>query len=88
MRLSGPAFLDDEAEREFRVVDDLLVLEQLQEAIVGHVFLGAVAGAATKQDRQTDQGKGDREEDDAAPVKVRIAIRVCCLFGNYDRAEP
>ena len=41
--LGRPAFLDDQSERELRVVDDLLVLEQLEEAIVGHVLLGAVA---------------------------------------------
>ena len=73
MRLSRPAFLDDESERELRIVDDLLVLEEIEEAIVGHILLGAVAGAAAEQNRQTDQGKSDREEDDAAPIKVRVA---------------
>ena len=72
--LGWPAFLDDQSERELRVVDDLLLLKEVEEAIVGHVLLGAVAGPAPKQNRQTDQGKGDREEDDAAPVKVRIAV--------------
>ena len=81
-RLRRPAFLDDEEERMIRVVDDLLVLEQLEEAIVRDVFLRVVTGAAAEKNGEPDEGKRDREKDDAAPVEVRVAAAVFVVFGR------
>jgi hypothetical protein len=70
--LGRSAFLDDEAQRVFRIVDDLLVLQELEKAIVRHILFGAVAGTPTEENGQTDQGKGDGKENNAAPIKIGV----------------
>ena len=54
--LGGPAFLDHELERVILVDDDLLVLEQLEEAVIGHIF-DVVVSAAAEKNGQTDQAQ-------------------------------
>ncbi len=51
--LGGSAFFDNEGERSVFVVDDLLVLEQLEEAVVGNV-LDIGVGAAAEDDGETE----------------------------------
>ena len=80
--LRRPAILDHEQQRILRIVDDLLLIEQLEEAIVGDVLLAAIAGAAAEQDRQPDQGESDREKDDAAPVEIGVAAAGFVVFGR------
>ena len=69
--LRGPAFLDHKLKRIVLVDRYLFVLEKLQEAIVGHV-LDVCVGATTKENRQADQGEGDGDQNDAAPVKTGL----------------
>ena len=60
-----------ELERIIFVDDDLLVFEQFEEAIVGHVLEVGVSAAA-EENRQADQGEGDGDENDAAPIKAGL----------------
>ena len=57
MRLRRPAILDHEEERILRIVDDLLVIEQLEEAIVGNVLFAAVTGAAAEEESPARSGR-------------------------------
>ena len=62
-------------------IDDLLVLEQFEEAIVGHVLEVGVSAAA-EENGEADQRKGDGDENDAAPVKARlVSARFVLLLG-------
>ena len=79
--LGRPSFLDHQLERIIFVDRDLLVLEQFEEAIVGNVLDVRVSAAAEK-DGQSDEGKGDGDEDDAAPVEARlVSAGFVLLFG-------
>ena len=69
--MGRPAFLDHQLQRIILVVNDLLVVEQLEESIVGNVFVGLV-GAAAEKDREADQRERDGDENDAAPIKIRL----------------
>jgi hypothetical protein len=51
--LGGPAFLDDQLQRVILIDRDLFVLEQLEEAIVGHV-LDVCVSAAPEENCQAD----------------------------------
>ena len=74
--LSGFTFLDEEGERYVFVAYDLLVLEQLEEAIIGNVFNLLVA-ALPKDHCEGDEGEAERQHDDAAPVEAGL---VAALF--------
>ena len=52
------SFLDDESKGKILVADDLLVIEQLDEAVVGDILDIGVAAIADEQGH-ADQGKGD-----------------------------
>ena len=69
--LGGLAFLDEQGERRIFVVNDLLVLEQLEEAIVGNVLELRII-SAPEEHRQRKKAEGDRDQDDAAPVEARL----------------
>ena len=87
-RLCWPTLLNHQTERKLRIVHNLFVREQVEKTVVRHVLLGAVAGPATEQNRQADQGKSDREEDNTAPIEVRIApslgvfLRIAIWLGH------
>ncbi len=69
--LGGLTFLDVQSERRIFVVHDLLVLEQLEEAIVGNVLELRII-PAPEEHRQGEKAEGDRDQDDAAPVEARL----------------
>src|SRR5207253_10038016 len=69
--LGGLACLDEQGERRIFVVNDLLVLEQLEEAIVGNVLELRII-SAPEEHRQRKKAEGDRDQDDAAPVEARL----------------
>ena len=64
-------FLVNQLERIIFVGDDLLVLEEFDEAVIGHVLETRV-GAAAKENSQADEGESDGDENDTAPVKARL----------------
>ncbi len=69
--LGGMTILDDEAKGILRVVDDLLVFEQVEKAVIRDVF-ERLHSAAEKKHGQGDQTEGDREENHAAPIKIGV----------------
>jgi len=64
-------FLVNQLERIIFVGDDLLVLEEFDEAVIGHVLETRV-GPATKENSQADESESDGDENDTAPVKARL----------------
>ena len=79
-RLGRLSFLDDESEGKILVVDDLLIIEQLDEAVVGDILDIGVTAIADEESH-ADQGKGDRDQDDAAPIKVRLVTALVVARG-------
>ena len=69
--LGGLAFLHEQGERRIFVVNDLLVLEQFEEAIIGNVLELRII-PAPEEHRQGKKAEGDRDQDDAAPVEARL----------------
>jgi hypothetical protein len=69
--LRRPAFLDHEGEGRIFVTDDLLVIEQLEEAIVGNVF-DVLIGAAPEKNGQRYEGESDGNEDNPATIETRL----------------
>jgi hypothetical protein len=47
----------------------LLVIEKLEETVVGHVF-EALVSAAVEKDCEADQSERDRDEDHSTPVEI------------------
>ena len=70
-RLRRPTFFDNERQGEIFVVNDLLVVEQLEETIVRDLF-HRLHPSAIKQHGEGNETEGDRDEDDAAPVEIRL----------------
>ena len=67
--LRRAAILDDKLHRIF--CNDLFVFQQLEESIVRDI-LKLLVGAAAKEYGEADQGKGDRDEDNAAPIEIGL----------------
>ena len=67
-------------ERVLWNVDDIFPVGELEEPRVRDIFLGVVTGAAADQDREPDEGKRDREKDDAPPVEIGVATGVFVVF--------
>src|SRR5207248_10428084 len=65
------AFLDEQGKRRIFVVYDLLVLDQLEKAIIRHIFALLII-PAPEQHREREKAEGDRDEGDAAPIKARF----------------
>src|SRR5947207_9677022 len=74
-RLGGAAIFYHQHERIVFVVNDLLILEQLEEPVIRHVF-DRLHSAAVKEHRHRDQTKSDYDEDNAAPIKIGFAPAV------------
>jgi hypothetical protein len=55
--------------------------EQVEKTVVWYVFFGRVTRAPSEEHGETDQGKGNRKEDDAAPIEVRVAPPFAVLLG-------
>src|SRR5437588_7415498 len=70
--LGGPPVFDHQFERIILVRDNLFILEQLEETIVGDV-LHRLHSPAIKEHGERNKAEGDRDEDDAAPVKIGFA---------------
>ena len=70
--MSRPAVFHDQLERIILIGDDLFVVEQLKETVVGHVF-DWLHPSAIKEHRERNESEGDYDEDDAAPVKIGLA---------------
>ncbi len=70
-RLRGHTLLDHQLEREVFVVRDLLVFQQLEEAIVRHILHVGV-GAAAEEHREGNEGESDGDQDHAAPVETGV----------------
>ena len=73
------AFLINQLEREILVVNDLFVLEQLEEARIRDLLKVRV-GAPAEKNGEPNEGKGDGDEDHAAPVKARLVSAWWFLF--------
>src|SRR3989442_795993 len=69
--LGGLAFLDEQGKRRIFVVHDLLVLKQLEKAIVGNVFELRIV-PAPEEHREGEKAESDRDQDDAAPIETRL----------------
>ena len=69
--LSRLSFLNDKSKRKVLVINDLLIIEQLDEPVVGNILDIGIAAVPDEQGH-ADQGKGDRDQDDTAPIKVRL----------------
>src|SRR5438477_12155814 len=76
--LRGLAFLDVQRERRIFVVDDLLILEQFEEAIVGDIFELRII-PTPKEHGEGEKAEGDRDQDDAAPVEARLVAAAALL---------
>src|SRR6266446_48635 len=68
---SSDLFLDEQGKRRIFVVHDLLVLKQLEEAIVGNVFELRIV-PAPEEHREGEKAESDRDQDDAAPIETRL----------------
>ena len=69
--LGRSALLDHESKGGILVIDDLFVIEQLEEAIVGDVF-DVLVGAAPEKNSQRYQSKRDSDQDNTPPVETRF----------------
>ena len=69
--LGRASFFHHQGERIIFVVQNLLVGEQFEKSVVGDFLQGLIA-AAPEQNGQTNQGKGDRDQDHAAPVETGL----------------
>jgi hypothetical protein len=67
--LRRSAIFDDKSQRIIFVVDDLLVLQQLYEAVVRDVFEG-LHSAAKIEHGECNAAEADRKENDAAPIEI------------------
>src|SRR5438552_2787191 len=74
------AFLNEQGDRQIFVADDLLVIEQLDKAVVGDV-LDILVTAIAHEQRHADETKGNGNKNDAAPVKVRLVITLIIALG-------
>ena len=72
-RLSGLTFLHHQSQRQISVIDDLLIVEKLDEAVVGNV-LDILVTTVPHQQSHADEGESDGNKDDAAPVKVWLVV--------------
>ena len=70
--LGGPPVFDHKFERIIFVRDNLFILQQLEETIIGDVF-HRLHPPAIKEHGERNKAEGDRDEDDAAPVKIGFA---------------
>ncbi len=76
----GLAFLNEQSNWEVFVADDLLVIEELDKAVVGDVLDILVTAVANEQGH-ADEAKGNGNKNDAAPVKVRLVIALIIALG-------
>src|SRR5438874_2019464 len=58
-------------QRAFAGHPDLLVIEQLDEPVIRDNLDVGIAAVPDEQGH-TDQGEGNRDQDDAAPIKIRL----------------
>ena len=70
--LRRPAIFDHKLERRIFIGDDLLVLQQLEKPVVGDV-LDRLHSSPVKEHCERNKPKGDRDENDPAPVKIGFA---------------
>src|SRR6478609_6368380 len=76
----GLAFLNEQGNWEVFVADDLLVIEELDKAVVGDV-LDILVTTVTNEQGHADEAKGNGNKNDAAPVKVRLVIALIIALG-------
>ena len=69
--LRRSAILDDKHQWIILVVNDLLVFQQLEKAVVRYVFEGLHPAAEIKH-REGDTPEADRQKDDAAPIEIGL----------------
>ena len=74
------AFLNEQGDREVFVANDLLVIEELDKAVVGDILDILVTAVANEQSH-ADEAKGNGNKNDAAPVKVRLVIALVVALG-------
>ncbi|PYK59248.1 MAG: hypothetical protein DME43_09385 [Verrucomicrobia bacterium] len=77
---SGLAFLHQQGDREVFVANDLLIIEQLDKAVVGDVLDILVTPVANQQSH-ADKAKGNGNQNDTAPVKIRLVIALIIALG-------
>src|SRR2546421_6680783 len=65
------AFLDEQGKRRIFVVYDLLVLDQLEKAIIRHIFALLIV-SAPEEHREREKAERDRDQSDAAPVETGV----------------
>ena len=83
--LGRASLFNYQLQRRILIHHNLLIIEQLEETVIGHVF-EALIRAAMEKDSKADQGEGDRDEDHAAPIKIGFVSRgVCYPFGYFDQ---
>ncbi len=70
-RLRRATFFDNERQGKIFVVNDLLIVEQLEETIIRDLF-HRLHPSAIKEHGEGNKTEGDRDEDDAAPVKIGL----------------
>ena len=76
----GLAFLNEQGNWEVFVANDLLVIEELDKAVVGDV-LDILVTTVTNEQGHADEAKGNGNKNDAAPVKVRLVIALIIALG-------
>src|SRR5207302_355848 len=76
----GLAFLNEQGNWEVFVANDLLVIEELDKAVVGDV-LDILITTVTNKQGHADETKGNGNKNDAAPVKVRLVIALIIALG-------
>src|SRR2546430_4444953 len=76
----GLAFLNEQGNWEVFVANDLLVIEELDKAVVGDV-LDILVATVTNEQGHADEAKGNGNKNDAAPVKVRLVIALIIALG-------
>src|SRR5439155_23310349 len=76
----GLAFLNEQCNWKVFVANDLLVIEELDKAVVGDV-LDILVTTVTNEQGHADEAKGNGNKNDAAPVKVRLVIALIIALG-------
>src|SRR5207248_249975 len=69
--LRRPAVLDHQLERIIFVGDDLFVLQQLEKPVVRYLF-DRLHSSPEIEHGERDTPEADREQDDAAPIKIGL----------------
>src|SRR4030095_8149720 len=79
-RLSRLAFLNQQSDGQDFVVNDWLIIVQIAASFVRAVLDILIAAVAHEQGH-ADEAKGDRDQNNAAPVKIGLIVALVIARG-------